>query len=141
MADKEKPDEAFDRPSRITGSGNEPDQLGLPRPGLTPFEETRFPAPPSVGKMPDAPQMSVKLPPRPDRPRQGTVAPGGYHKLAVSVTAASSFVTPILVLGVGGWYLDQMMHHQTAYLAFGGTVLGFVLGVFALMRIIKQLSK
>ena len=137
MADEDKPDKAFDRPSRIGKTSSEAD--GDHEPIVQ--SKQRFPAPPSVGHVPDAPNVNVTLPPNPDKPQKGTVAPGAYNRLAVSATAASSFVTPILVLGVGGWYLDQKMHNQTAYLAFGGTVLGFIVGIFALMRVIQQLSR
>jgi hypothetical protein len=116
MADEEKPDEAFDRPSR-------------------------FPAAPAPANIPVAPKVEVKLPPHPDTPQKGSVVPGGHQKLAVAATAASSFVTPIIVLGAGGWYLDQKLHHQIALLAFAGTLLGFIVGIMALLRVIQQLSR
>jgi hypothetical protein len=101
----------------------------------------RFPASPAPPEIPDAPKIEVKLPPRAGAPQPGTVAPGGYHKLAVAATAASTFVTPIIVLGVGGWWLDQRLHMTTALFAFIGTVLGFIAGVVGLMRVIQQLNR
>jgi hypothetical protein len=100
----------------------------------------RFPAPPPSSDVPEAPKIEVKLPPREGRPQPGTVAPGGYQKLAVAATAASSFVGPILVLGVGGWWLDQRLH-TNGTCAFIGTVVGFIAGIFSLLRVIQQLNR
>jgi hypothetical protein len=101
----------------------------------------RFPAPPPPAAMPEAPKIEVKLPPLPGKPTPGTVAPGAYTKVAVAATAASSFITPIVVLGVGGWWLDQRLHFGISICAFIGTVLGFILGILALMRVIQQLNR
>lgn len=97
-----------------------------------------IPEPPGV---PEPPRIAVKLPPHGGAARPGSVRPGGYQKLAIASTAASSFVTPVIVLGLGGYYLDQRLHHQTSWFAFAGTMLGFVVGVMALLRIIGRLSK
>ena len=101
----------------------------------------RFAPPPHLPDVPEAPKIDVKLPSRESGPKQGTVAPGGYQKLAVAATAASSFIAPIIVLGAGGWWLDQRFHGSNGLFAFAGTVLGFIAGIVSLLRVIKQLNR
>ena len=101
----------------------------------------RFPAPPPPTAIPEAPKIDVKLPPVAGKQASGAVAPGAYRKVAIASTAASSFIAPILVLGVGGWWLDQRLHTSVGICAFIGTVLGFIVGVLTLMRVIRQLNR
>ncbi len=101
----------------------------------------RFPAPPPPTELPQAPRIDVKLPAPPGGPGAGRPAPGSYRKVAIAATAASSFIAPILVLGVGGWWLDQRLHTSVGICAFIGTVLGFIVGILSLMRVIKQLNQ
>ena len=101
----------------------------------------RFPAPPPSTDLPAAPKIDVKLPPRVDAPQAGRVAPGSYQKLAVAATAATSFIAPIVVLGVGGWWLDQRLHSPIGICAFVGVVLGFIVGIISLLRVIQQLNR
>jgi hypothetical protein len=90
--------------------------------------------------LPEAPKINVKLPVLPDVPRPGSPAPGAYRKVAIAATAASSFISPILVLGVGGWWLDQRLH-SGGICAFIGTVIGFIAGIVALLQVIRQLNR
>ncbi len=99
----------------------------------------RFPAPPPPTRIPDAPKIEVKLPPVAGKQAPGTVTPGSYQKVAIAATAASSFIAPIIVLGLGGWWLDQRFHINIC--AFIGTVLGFIVGILSLMRVIQQLNR
>ena len=76
----------------------------------------------------------------PESEPRSSVAPGSYRKVAIAATAASSFITPILVLGVGGWWLDQRFH-TGGILAFVGAVIGFAAGIIALLQVIRQLNQ
>ncbi len=95
---------------------------------------------PPASHVPEPPKMTQPLPPHPAKPRPGAIEPGGYNKLALATTAASSFIMPILVLSVGGWWLDQKMHHGTAWLAFTGVLVGLVVGVSALLNVVKRME-
>src|ERR1051326_2745150 len=88
----------------------------------------RFPAPPPSTDLPEAPKIEVKLPPVGGKQAPGSVKPGAYRKVAIAATAASSFVTPILVLALGGVWLDKRLH-TGGICAFIGAVLGFIVGV------------
>lgn len=100
----------------------------------------RFPSVPPVPDLPEMPRIAPSLPPHPDTPREGKLEPGSYNKMAIAATAASSFIMPIIVLGYGGWWLDQKLKHETAWLSLLGVVLGFAAGVVSLMNSIKRLS-
>jgi hypothetical protein len=100
----------------------------------------RFPTPPPSSELPEAPRIEVKLPPRPGSQGAPGPKPGSYRKAAIAATAASTFVTPVLVLAVAGWLLDQRLHTKIGICAFVGTVLGFIVGVVSLQRVLKQLS-
>ena len=116
---------------------------GEKRSDETTEEETkfskRFPTLPDVPELPNVPKVEAKLPPRPSE-RKGSVEPGSYNKMAIAATAASSFIMPIIVLSVGGWWLDQKLKHETAWFAFCGVLVGFVVGTSALLNVIKRLS-
>ncbi len=101
----------------------------------------RFAAPIRSTDVPEPPKVAVQLPPRAGKPQPGTVAPGSYQKVAIAATAASSFIAPILVMGVGGWWLDQRLHTSIGICAFVGTVVGFIVGILSLLRVIQQLNR
>jgi hypothetical protein len=102
--------------------------------------QDRFPRMPPAPRVPEPPRMTQPLPPHPAKPRPGTVEPGGYNKLALATTAASSFIMPILILSLGGSWLDQKMHHTTAWFAMAGVLVGLVVGVSALMKVVKRME-
>ena len=101
---------------------------------------SRFPNVPPAPQVPEPPRMTQPLPPHPEKPRPGVVEPGSYNKLALATTAATSFIMPIVVLSIGGWWLDQKLHHTTAWLAFAGVLVGLVAGVGALLKIVNRLE-
>jgi len=102
--------------------------------------QARFPNVPPAPHVPEPPKMTQKLPPHPATPRPGTVEPGSYNKLALATTAATTFIMPIIVLSVGGWWLDQKLHHTTSWIAFIGVLAGMVVGVSALLKVVKRLE-
>lgn len=101
-------------------------------------ERFRMPEPPPMPPTP--PRLNVQLPRHPDVPRESGIEPGSYGKAALASTAASSLIMPIIVLGVGGWLLDTKLHHNTFWLAFLGVIIGLVVGVSALLRVVKKLE-
>ncbi len=102
--------------------------------------EARFPRVPPAPPVPEAPKLTMPLPPHPSKPRPGAVEPGSYNKLALATTAATSFIMPIIVLSVGGWWLDQKLHHITPWFAMAGVLLGLVVGVSALLKVVRRLE-
>ncbi len=99
----------------------------------------RFPDLPPGQELPEPPKLSHLIP-RPVKPPSGSIEPGSYNKMAIAATAASSFIMPILVLSVAGWWLDEKLHTKP-WLAFGGVVLGFIAGTVSLLNVIKRLEE
>ncbi len=91
-------------------------------------------------EVPEVPRLEPVV--RPTKPKAGgsSIEVGSYRKAAIASTAATSFIMPTLVLSLGGYWLDQKLHHTTNYLAFVGVVLGLIVGTSALMRIISKLN-
>ena len=102
--------------------------------------ETRFPAVPQMPGVPEPPTLAPKLPHHPANPKPGSVAPGSYNKMAIATTAASSFIMPIIVLSVGGYFLDRALHHETFWFAFIGVLVGLIVGVVALLGVVNRLQ-
>lgn len=100
---------------------------------------SRFPDLPPLPELPHAPEVKPKLPPHPSAPKPNAVEPGSYRKMAMASQLASAFIMPIIVLAVGGYFLDKTLH-TTPWLAFSGVILGFIVGVMALLRITRQLE-
>ncbi|HLV82069.1 MAG TPA: AtpZ/AtpI family protein [Chthonomonadaceae bacterium] len=103
--------------------------------------QKRFPTMPRPPEAPDVPHFAPKLPQHPDKPRPGAVEPGSYNKLALATTAASSFIMPIIILSVGGFYLDRALHHETYWLAFIGVIVGLIAGTASLISVMNRLSQ
>ncbi len=100
----------------------------------------RFPDVPPGPEVPEPPNIKSKLPPHPAKPEPGSFQPGSYNKMAIAATAASSFIMPIIVLSVLGWWLDQKLHHTTNWMAMIGVLLGLVAGISGLLNVLKRLE-
>ncbi len=96
--------------------------------------------PPSAD-YPEAPRLNTKLPPHPSAPAPGSVTPGMYSGLALATTAGTAFTMPVIVLSVGGWWLDQKLHHATAWFAMAGVILGLIAGVSSLLKVVNRLNE
>ncbi len=102
--------------------------------------EPRFPEVPGTPDVPEAPKLAPVT--RPARPKAGpALEPGSINKSALAATAASSFIMPIIILAVLGYFIDQKLHHSTYYLALIGLLVGLVVGVSSLLKIVNKLSK
>jgi len=91
--------------------------------------------------VPEAPQLPRVARPAKPKARGASSEPGSYRKSAIASTAVTAFVTPTIVLSLGGFWLDQRLHHSTDYLAGIGVVLGLIVGTSALLRIVAKLNE
>jgi F0F1-type ATP synthase assembly protein I len=64
-----------------------------------------------------------------------------YSKAALGTTAVSALVTPIVVLCLGGYWLDMRLKHATPWFAMIGVIVGLVLGLTSMMKILEKISK
>ena len=99
----------------------------------------RFPRMPSAPELPEPPKLSPTLPP-PAKQQPGAVEPGSYNKMALAFTAANSFIMPVIVLTIGGVLLDRKFGGNKGWYAIGGVLLGLIVGISALVRVIKKMS-
>jgi hypothetical protein len=99
----------------------------------------RFPRMPSAPDLPEPPKLSPTLPPSAQR-QPGAVEPGGYNKMALAFTAANSFIMPVIVLTIAGIFLDRKFGGGKGWYVILGVFLGLIVGVTALVRVIKKMS-
>ena len=100
---------------------------------------SKFPEVPMHSDAPLPPKIEVTLPVNPKTKLVGSDS-RQMGKMAIASTAVSSFVSPIIILSVAGWWLDQKFK-TGPWLAFGGVVLGFILGVLQLLKITSKLNE
>jgi F0F1-type ATP synthase assembly protein I len=91
--------------------------------------------------IPEPPRLNPKLPEHPEKAKQSESAAATYSNSAIATSAVSSFVTPIVVLCLAGYWLDQRMKHKTPWFSMAGVIVGLVLGTSSLMRVLNRLSK
>lgn len=96
---------------------------------------------PKPNELPEVPQINVKLPEIPKEPELGGFAPAHYRSVGIALNVATSFIAPILVLGVGGMLLDKQVGNTTSWFALAGTLIGLIAGVMGLLRAIQTLNK
>lgn len=118
-----------DEPSRKQEANNELDDL-----------QTRFPAVPSLPHdVPEPPKIKVDLPPHPDLPKPGAANATDIRGSALAYQAASSFIMPIILLGLLGWFLDGRFHGN-GIITILFFILGFVVGVVSLLKVVNQMN-
>ncbi len=104
-------------------------------------EEARFPETPPRLELPEAPALNPVLPPRPSKVKEVKEAQGdSYNKTALASIAASAFITPIMILAVGGYALDAKLKHATYWFAGLGLMIGMAVGVNSLLRVLQKLG-
>ena len=89
---------------------------------------------------PTAPRLDPRLPAHPKEQHSAKQDITGYGKAAMATSAGSAFLTPILTLCIGGYLLDQKLHHEMAWLSMLGVIVGLALGITSMMRILNRLS-
>lgn len=91
--------------------------------------------------IPEPPKLNPKLPAHPAEAKQNTQAGRDYSKAVIASSAVSAFLAPIMVLCLGGYWLDQRLKHITPWFSMAGVIVGLALGVTSLMRVLDRLSK
>ncbi len=103
--------------------------------------ELRIPDVPSLPNIPQAPELKPVLPPRPSKamPMQTTQSQS-VGKAALASMAATSFIMPIIILALGGYWLDTRLKHSTFWFAGLGVLVGMAVGINSLMRLLERLN-
>lgn len=101
----------------------------------------RFPAvPQSPHDVPAPPKIKVDLPPHPDKPRPGAGGKSDVRGSVLAYQAASSFIMPIILLGLLGWFLEGRFH-KNGLIMVVCFILGFVVGVVGLLNVVNKMNQ
>ncbi len=100
----------------------------------------RFPAVPQLPHdVPEPPRIKVDLPPHPNRPKPGASSAPDIRGSALAYQAASSFIMPIILFGLLGWFLENRFH-KNGLIMVVFFILGFVVGVVSLLNVINKMN-
>src|SRR5579862_5071084 len=108
------------------------------RPSEEEDEKPQLSALPTSPEVPEAPRLATVRPPAQPTARPSAPDPGAYRNQALAYSAVSQFVTPILVLGLLGWWLQGRFHFEPWGVLVGFTV-GFVVGVISLLNVTNRM--
>jgi F0F1-type ATP synthase assembly protein I len=100
-------------------------------------DKERLPKVPEVPPLPEVPELKPQLPaqPKPSRePDQGL-----YQKMGLAYALPIVLITPIVVLTVGGWWMDEQLKSSPGF-TIGGAVLGVIVGFINMIRIANRLQ-
>lgn len=96
-----------------------------------------LPKVPEVPPLPEVPELKPQLPaqPKPSRQQDQSL----YQKMGLAYTLPIVLITPIVVLTVGGWWLDERLKTSPGF-TIGGAVLGVITGFINMIRIANRLQ-
>lgn len=90
---------------------------------------------------PEPPRLNPQLPAHPDEFQKSAAESMSYSKAALGSTAVSALVMPIVVLCLGGYWLDMRWKHATPWISMIGVIVGLVLGVTSMLKVLEKMSK
>lgn len=89
--------------------------------------------------VPLPPKLTTKPIPTLASTKKHVAEPGSYRNTALASQAATSFISPIIILGVVGWLIDGKFHTGGVAIIVG-FILGFIIGVSSLLRIVNKMD-
>ncbi len=92
---------------------------------------------PPVPELPQVPRLDPKLPPR-NEPRVSDDSKQ-YRQMGIAYTIPAALIAPIVVLTLGGWWLDERFHRSPTF-TLAGALLGMVSGLINMLRIANRLN-
>ncbi len=116
-------------------------------------EEVRLPETPPIPLLPEAPKLRavkpvslsgkiskpVSFPPLNDKKITG--GRDSSQKAALALSSVGAFTTPILVLTLGGYWLDEKFHHTTMIFTILGLLAGMAVGTVSLISIMNRMMR
>ena len=94
-----------------------------------------------LASVPEAPKLSPALPMHPSAPKHNAQSVQTYSKSMMASSAVTAFLMPIIVLCLGGYWLDSKLKHATPWFSILGVIVGLILGLTSMMRVLDKLSK
>jgi F0F1-type ATP synthase assembly protein I len=93
---------------------------------------------PRVPELPQPPKIDVKLPKLSDKAEEQKVEQ--LRKMGVAYNIPASLIAPIIVLSVGGIWLDKRFGGGSIFTAIG-LILGVIVGFMNMIRMVQRLDK
>ena len=93
---------------------------------------------PRVPELPQPPKIEVNLPKLGDRAEEQKVEQ--LRKMGVAYNIPASLIAPIIVLSVGGIWLDKRFGGGSVFTAVG-FILGVIVGFMNMIRMVQRLEK
>lgn len=101
-------------------------------------ENEALPEIPPMPTLPDVPELKPNLP-KPQKSRLQDSA-SEYQRLGVAYTIPIALITPILLLTLGGAWLDSR-YQKSPWFLLGGALIGTIVGFINMIRIANKLNK
>ena len=100
--------------------------------------------PASLPQVPEVPELprppGLKPPLARAAPQKERGESGEYRKMGIAYSIPAALIAPIVVLTLGGWWLDGRFH-LSPYGTLGGALLGTVSGFINMIRIAGKLNE
>jgi F0F1-type ATP synthase assembly protein I len=93
---------------------------------------------PEIPELPAAPELKPNLP-KLERRKLGEGAEN-YRNMGIAYTIPAALIAPILVLTLGGWWLDARLH-KSPFFTLCGAVLGAICGFINMIRMANKLNE
>ena len=101
-------------------------------------EREALPEVPEIPDLPEAPKL------KPNLPKLGREKPSeeaeNYRKMGIAYTIPAALIAPVLVLTLGGWWIDTRFHKSPAF-TMGGAILGVITGFINMIRMANKLNE
>ena len=96
-----------------------------------------LPEVPVVPELPDAPKLKPNLPRLPESGE--TEQAKEYRRMGIAYTIPVTLVTPIVLLTLIGWWLDERFHKAPIFVLCGA-LLGTAVGFINMIRLVNRLN-
>ena len=96
-----------------------------------------MPEVPALPELPKAPELRPNLPEKPKPPSSERT---DLQKAGIAYTLPASLIAPVIVLTIGGYWLDQKFNKYPVF-TISGALLGTISGFINMIRIANKLNK
>ena len=99
--------------------------------------DEELPEVPDVPQLPETPKLKPNLPRLPQS--RETEETKEYRRMGIAYTIPVTLVTPIVLLTLIGWWLDERFHKSPIFVLCGA-LLGTLVGFINMIRLVNRLN-